>query len=302
MAGLKERMLKSLDESRKRCKARAEEHRKKAEKHRDEFWEKLKGSEEWQAEKARRKQEYDSKIHKINEKYERNMAEIKRKSDEEFRKLALKNRDELERMVKSGELCEVPGVSPQDRNFKYCVKKGLSAGKDSIICGGVLFVGAFVILIIPLLNLLSLPMMVIGLGCIFYGLCVTPFATFLYERGQAFWARVKVVVEEERKKEAEEKGVEYLTLEEEIRVRNKMLKEDAQRRKEVMEKQLAEQTERMREEKPSPQEPEEEKKVPDTFTNMKVDMGDGKKVKFDDLPKHLQEQLLEEYSKEEQSE
>jgi len=210
------------------------------------------------------------------------------------RKLALDNRKLVEEEVRKGKLVYVPGISPKDRNFKYCVKKALSNAWGGIWSGVVLFVGGILISAIPLLCIIGLPVLCIGFGLVIYSIVIVPFATYLHESNQALLARYKEIIEEERKKEAEEKGVEYLTLEEEIRVKNKMLKEDAQKRKEEMEALLEEQTQRKREE----QQGSGKREKIDTFTNMKVDMGDGKKMKFTELPKHLQEQLLKEYSEE----
>jgi hypothetical protein len=308
MAGLKERILKKLEEAQKKNKEKLEELKRKKEESKRGGKEKnnepQKGLFAALNESVQNDPEYQRKKKEIQERREHRLKKYEEERKKILRKQVPENRERIRKAVRSGQLYATPGLAPKDMTFTYCIKKGLSDGWGTIKCGILLFVLCLVFAIVPIIGLVALPGMFFSLLMICYGLFVVPFATLLHESVRASDLRIKELIEEERKKEAEEKGVEYLTMEEEFRVQNEIRKEDAKRRQLEMAEELAEQVRNKKNEGEgkNPETTPEKKKKPDSFSNMKVDMGDGKKVKFTELPKHLQEQLLKEYAGEEATE
>lgn len=174
---------------------------------------------------------------------------------------------------------------PKTQSFGSMVKKGLKEGWRWLKLSLVLFFGGMLSVAIPGVCILALPAMVVGVIMAFYAVCVIPFATILHEITED---GKRILEAEERKKamkEAQEKGVEYVDPKEKAKQDWAVANEKARLYREQKER-------------------EAQEKVAEQLTpkNMKVDLGDGKKVAFKDLPAHLQEQLLTEWEKNPQHE
>lgn len=158
--------------------------------------------------------------------------------------------------------------------FNGCLLAALS------MCAIVIF-GLFCL--IPIINLLAFPLVVIA---IFVLVFVSPALLIL---NTIQWSCGESLTDiKSYKKHLREKVVQER--------KNKIKAEEAKRKQDEQIDRVAREQLKEEEEKKAQREKQ------DAIKNMKVDMGDGKKVKFDDLPKHLQEQLLEEYRKEQNRE
>lgn len=202
-----------------RLKESCEEARNK----RREKWQEIKAKYHARVEEIKRKtredhqarmEKYQTRKEEINRRYKEMLEEIKRETEAKEKKRRERHqarKEEINRKHEEGEKRreKCPGTEGLPWIWKH-LRASFRESLDRVKQGLILTLVGLALSCIPLVCIIGIPMMLVGVLMVMWGVCITPITSILGSMMREGKVILMQKEEEIRMKEAEEKGVPYL--------------------------------------------------------------------------------------------